>query len=321
MDFSRIREGLNEIRFIRSAKDAEGYYHKIAFLLPRMFGFQYQHTAVPASLQIEPTNCCNIRCICCPVSRCTRKKGFMEFDLFKKIIDDAFEIGVKRIHLYLHGEPLLHPQSMEMIRYIKTKGLSFNLVSNGMMFDEDNMREFLDTGADLGDHVVFSILGYSKHIHETIMTGIDHDRVVRNLISLIEHRGKRKKHAPVVEVIFYAMPENEQEKIRFKKFWSGKADHVRIIPRISESFRNYKMQDTSAVVHQRRCPNIWERMAIFWNGDVSLCCEDVDGDYILGNLQSKSIRDVWNGEKMLVFKRLHQQYEQHKHPLCSKCDM
>jgi len=41
------------------------------------------------SLIIEPTNTCNLRCTFCFVTEgMTREGGFMEFDLFKKIIDD-----------------------------------------------------------------------------------------------------------------------------------------------------------------------------------------------------------------------------------------
>ena len=321
MDFSKIRHGLKEITFIRSLKDAEIYFQKTAFLLPRIFGFQYRHTPVPASLQLEPTNCCNIRCICCPTARSSRKRGFMEFGLFQRIIDDASAIGVRRIHLYMHGEPMLHPKIVEMIRFIKSKGLFFNLVTNGMPFDDEKIKGILEAGVDLGDHIVFSVLGHSKNVHEKVMAGIDHDRVYGNISSLIELRRRRKRFTPIVEIVFYAMPENEREQIGLVNAWSGKVDHVRIISKISESFRGYKRSNLQEPAVKGRCPNIWERMGIFWNGDVTVCCEDVDGDYILGNLAQRTIREIWNHPELLALKRMHRRKEFHRHPLCSVCDM
>ena len=56
------------------------------------------------SLIIEPTNTCNLRCTFCFVTEgMTREGGFMEFDLFKKIIDDSpdLEHSVSYTHLTL----------------------------------------------------------------------------------------------------------------------------------------------------------------------------------------------------------------------------
>ncbi|GAI91258.1 unnamed protein product, partial [marine sediment metagenome] len=90
----------------------------------------------------------------------------MDFDFFKRIIDDASQIGVKTIHLYLHGESLLHPQLVEMISYIKSKNLEFNLTTNGMLLNKEKIELILHSGVSSADHIVFSILGYSKEVHE-----------------------------------------------------------------------------------------------------------------------------------------------------------
>ena len=43
----------------------------------------------PRGLMIEPSNICNANCVFCPSSDITRSRGFMTFELFKKIIDEA----------------------------------------------------------------------------------------------------------------------------------------------------------------------------------------------------------------------------------------
>jgi len=75
----------------------------------------------PRIIFIEPTNYCNYKCTICPITSMKRKKGFMNLDLFKKIVDEASNIGIKRINLQMYGEPLLHPKLLEMIRYAKSK--------------------------------------------------------------------------------------------------------------------------------------------------------------------------------------------------------
>jgi hypothetical protein len=88
MNLSWVKYGLKELRFIRSYEDINILYtQKIPFLFPRLLGSNYKDSPVPPSLQLEPTNFCNLRCVSCPRDNMTREKGFMEFNLFKKIID------------------------------------------------------------------------------------------------------------------------------------------------------------------------------------------------------------------------------------------
>ncbi|MFQ5646109.1 MAG: radical SAM protein, partial [bacterium] len=64
----------------------------------------------PSLLSIELTNHCNASCIMCPRKEMTRKKGHMEFSLFKKIINDCRSQPLKKINLFWFGESLLYPK-------------------------------------------------------------------------------------------------------------------------------------------------------------------------------------------------------------------
>jgi radical SAM protein with 4Fe4S-binding SPASM domain len=113
------------------------------------------------------------------------------------------------------------------------------------------------------------------------------------------------------------MPENAGEEQLYVKHWRGIVDHVREPVRISEQFAGTGIPRTRT----RTCRDFWERMTIYWNGDVALCCEDLDGAHILGNLKESTIREVWNGEKMRALKRLHRQKRFAELPLCAGCDL
>ncbi|MBY8999028.1 MAG: SPASM domain-containing protein [Candidatus Thorarchaeota archaeon] len=62
-------------------------------------------------------------------------------------------------------------------------------------------------------------------------------------------------------------------------------------------------------------------MTIGWNGDVILCCNDVDGEFILGNLSDQSISEIWNSKRLLAIKRIHKQKQFERIPICHTCDM
>jgi radical SAM protein with 4Fe4S-binding SPASM domain len=274
----------------------------------------------PPSLQIEPTNYCNVRCICCPTAGSSRPKGFMDFNLYQKIVDEAANLGISRLRMFLHGEPLLHPKITDMIQYAKLKNFSIQFTSNGFAFSAEKMWAILSCGVNREDHFTFSVLGFSKDVHELVMKRIQHEKVVRNILTFMELREQLKNNGPVIETIFYNTPENKYEEEQFYQYWHNRVDHVRMGGSISESFSAYK-KDPVVNLRTRTCANIWERMTIYWNGDVTICCEDVDGDWIIGNLKEQSIQEVWNSEKLRTIKFLHLEKRFSEFPFCYNCDM
>ena len=275
---------------------------------------------MPPRLEIEPTNYCNLNCRYCPRRESSREKGYMKFDLFQKIIDDASQIGVMGIDLYLLGESLLHPQFVEMVSYIKSKNLKVNVVTNGMLFSIEKIEAVLRSGLNIADSITFSMYGYSKEVNERLMRGVDHDKVLKNIHNFLKLREKCKGKGPSIEVIFYTVPENENEKEQFVKYWREIVDCV-IICKISKSFANLKKGKNTTMPRRKNCWILWNRMTILWNGDVTFCGCDIDGDYVLGNLKEQSIKEIWNSEQLLSIKKLHDKKQFHKIPLCSKCDI
>ena len=315
---SLIRDGLGGLRFLRSFCDLRIICQKVAYLLPRAIGALDRFTTMPPSLQIEPTNNGNARCICCSTARSSRPRGYMDFDLFRRIIDDAAQVGVKRVHLFLHGEPVLHPRIVEMISYIESRDLAIHLVTNGALLDTEKAGAILLSGISSADHITFSILGCSNAVHEKIMRNLNHDEVVVNITGSMESRTELGVNGPVIETAFCTMPENEHEKEQYFKYWHGKVDHTRLGGRTSESFA--KREGTSITPRKQTCKDLWKRMTVFWNGDVTLCSEDVDGDFLFGNLMDNSMTEIWNYEQLLYVKRIHRRRRFQELPFCVRCD-
>ena len=77
-----------------------------------------------ARMFIECTAACNISCTdaCCApetgITR-TRQAGMLDFDLFRRVIDEAGP-SLGRIDFFNYGEAFLHKRAIEMCEYIKT---------------------------------------------------------------------------------------------------------------------------------------------------------------------------------------------------------
>jgi len=304
---SYIRYALEELKIVRSFADLKALYQKATYFMPRVAFTRDRFRKVPPSLQIEPTNYCNVNCITCPSSRCSRQRGYMDFDLFQRIVDDASQIGVKIIALSLHGEPMLHPQIVEMIRYIKSKELAFNLTTNGTLFSSEKIEAILRAGVNSADTITFSVFGHSKEVHEGIMRRGNYEKEVKSIFEFLELLNKFGMNGPILETVYHTIPENEHEEQQYVKQWRGVVDHARLGGKISVSFSEYKKEGKPIEKRTQTCGRIWETMPVFWNGDVTICAQDVDGEWVLGNLKDYSITELWHHERLLALREIHKQ--------------
>ena len=94
-------------------------YRRQASLAARWLAYQARLTRPPTwpdRMYLESTNACNLRCIMCPTGRglAQRKKGFLDWDLFRQVIDEmAPHVATTTLHIW--GEPLLHPRIVDKI--------------------------------------------------------------------------------------------------------------------------------------------------------------------------------------------------------------
>ncbi|SHK40642.1 radical SAM/SPASM domain-containing protein [Tepidibacter formicigenes] len=105
------------------------------------------------------TNICNFKCKHC-YSNAVSYKSEEELSTkeVKKVIDDLASINVPVI-LLSGGEPLMRDDIFEIIKYIKYKGISVSLSTNGSLITQDTARILKDLGIG---YVGISLDGTSK---------------------------------------------------------------------------------------------------------------------------------------------------------------
>ena len=109
-----------------------------------------------------------------------------------------------------------------------------------MLFDKEKIEDILHAGVDSSDYFIFSILGYSKEVHEKIMAGVNHEKVTQNIMDFLMLRKKNKANGPIIETVFYSMPENIHEKEQYTKKWQDIVDRLVPVNEISEQFSDFK---------------------------------------------------------------------------------
>src|SRR3989344_7365917 len=111
-------------------------------------------------INLELTSRCNYSCVGCPTHDLLRGKGSMNFGLYKAIFD---EVGndIDRVFLWGYGEPLLHPQATELIRYANNFSAKKIMSTTGWKLED---LKDIDTLAAL-DELIISINGVSQEVY------------------------------------------------------------------------------------------------------------------------------------------------------------
>ena len=267
----------------------------------------------PLHLDIESTNDCNLKCLMCGRNWMKEKIGYIDWNLFTKIIDEAEKYHLPSVKFNYRGEPLLHPDIVKMVKYAKEKGiLEVQFNTNGLLLDEKKAEELIEAGLD---RIIFSFDGASKETYEKIRRGSNYERVINNIKNLVRLRNERGLKRPLVRTQMVKMPANEREVEDFVRMWLPINNRVAV---------NALMDMTGSKkeeVEHFSCPQIWQRLMICWDGHVRMCCGDWYGKFPLDDVKKTSVYDIWHGEKLNRIRKLHTEGNFNKISVCAHCDV
>ena len=187
------------------------YYFRLVQLFSSYKQRKTRISYMPFRLWVEPTSHCNLRCIMCPNKDLPREqKGFMDWTLYRKIIDEASEY-VFDIHLLHRGESLLHPDFFKMAQYAHDKGLTVKFHTNGTLLDEEKAYKLINSGID---QFSFSFDGYQKETYERIRVGGSFEKTVNNIVRFLEIKKKLKAKKPYTCLLYTSPSPRDRQKSR-----------------------------------------------------------------------------------------------------------
>lgn len=275
-----------------------------------------RHVAVkpPKYLKIETTNACQAKCVYCPRDEMTRKIGIMELPLFQKIVDDAVAMGIPSLHVQNYGEPLLDKGLVEKVRYAKQRGMPHvTFFTNGALLEEEISRQLIDAGLD---EINVSLDPGTKEMHDRIRLHLFHDDIVRNLETLIRVRRELQAPRPKVTIASVIHAENRGAIDDFIARWSPGVDEMHFQDEHTWGHATEELTRRTAYP----CLRLWLTLTVLWDGRVSMCCVDFDGQYVLGNVRQHRLQEIWNNE---AYRTLRQEHllRLEDNPLCSHCTL
>lgn len=270
---------------------------------------------------IEVTNTCNLNCDFCPRNDLSRGTGFMEFNLFKLVIERIKETGTRYVNLNRFGESLTHPQFMDMLRYAKNQEINnIGLVTNGQLLTTDVVEQIVD--ADI-DRVNISLDTLDKTKYENTRKGARLEKTLKGIDYLIQYRNKVGTKSPKIGIFSVLVTDDFEQMQRVFQTYKDRADFVEFRP-IAQYGSSQRLKELPHIkttkVNIMTCIQPWQRLNIYYNGDVNPCCGDVDGELVLGNIKDYSIKELWYGKEINRIRKLLTKKVLDALPVCLSCD-
>jgi len=275
---------------------------------------------IPLQIDLFAVDVCNLKCPMCPRQGFIPGKGYMEFSLVKKILDEASQFGLCAFNFAGLGEPTMYPDIFKVIRYAKDSGvIDVNMHTNGTRLNPAFNRQLLDSGLD---RLIVSLDSADKEHYEKIRVGASFEKVCAGVEDLVKQRNAHPQTRMHIKANFIEMNEKDPtEKNTFISYWKDKVDRIAILRYLDcqtgdETLfhkESYEQDDTFC------CPELWRRLIILSDGTATLCPRDMKKNNIIGNIHEQSISDIWTGDKMQQVRNLHRQGCFKKISSCSHC--
>ncbi|MBI3635202.1 MAG: radical SAM protein [Candidatus Rokubacteria bacterium] len=278
--------------------------------------------ATPLRIGVEVTNACNLNCVMCNTKLAKRRAGLIDVSLFETIVDEVAAAGVGSVELYTVGEPFLHPKLDRLVAIAYDHGLNVYLSTNAQFpLRVQSLYERFEAPAP---YLFLSIDGATKETYERIRRGARFERALETLEVVHALNQKRATRIPAsIRSILSSSNIGEISLFfrRYAKYFGPRDINFQLINGISPDTSYFiEAIPFEHLVHRKVPCHMPFRNAYFtFDGKVTLCARDYDGDLIVGDVRAESFTKIWNGQNAEAVREKHRRPETMDIPACLSC--
>ena len=281
----------------------------------------------PLSAHIDVSSVCNYKCSFCfqadmeGMKKVGLKRGFMSLVLFKKIIDDFSEFSdkIKKIKIGNHGEPTMNPNLVEMVEYASKSGRAeiIEIFTNGSKLEPKINAGLINAGLKrinislegLSDQRYLEVTG-TKQVFQEIIDGVKDLYIQKTkansplqiYVKIADEAHALKKESEEI----FNLTDNERQY--FINTFSNICDEIfieKVVPQWAETQLNKQNNVTDTGMYgqsisqwKETCPFIFMYMHFNCDGTVSPCTLDWPRKVVIGNVNTESVKEIWNGDSL-----------------------
>lgn len=273
---------------------------------------------LPISISIEPTTSCNLRCPECPsgLRAFSRPTGMMNESLYKNAIDQLAST-LSYLTFYFQGEPYLHPQFLDMVRYASAKKIYTATSTNAHFLKGDVARQTVESGLD---RLIISIDGTTQETYESYRVGGSLHKVLEGTENILHWKkvlNQKKLH--VVFQFLVVKPNEHQvgevyslaeklgvDQVVLKTAQIYDYQHGSELIPTQQQYARYKKNIDGTYVFKNKllnhCWKMWHSCVVTWDGKIVPCCFDKDAHFVLGDLNKDTFAEIWKSDKYNMFR-------------------
>ncbi len=132
----------------------------------------------PITIELNPTERCNLKCRSCWQRANTTKKNELSTDKLLSIVKEAAELGVKEFRIPGSGEPFIRNDILDVMREIKKHNMYGLLITNGTLLTGEIIEELVRISWDC---ITFSIDGPDSETNDYLRGDGVFEKVIKNL--------------------------------------------------------------------------------------------------------------------------------------------
>lgn len=274
-------------------------------------------TNIPRTMRIEISNVCNERCSICPYMNMKRKKWYMDEAIFEKALQEHSKIFDANLLFPANvWEPLIDTRIYSFIYKAKS---SYNykhiaMFSNATLLSKDNFDLLVTSWLT---ELMLTLHGLKEDNFKNITWFNDYPTVRNNIINAM--RANKEKNMPV-KIFLDIYSEYPVDEV-------NKDEIVHVANECWVKLSILQMKDTHTwwwkinAVRKRSiwCKRIYDQFWVLWNWDIVPCCIDVEWDYLLGNIQEKTLQEIFSDTSYLKLITLEKDKKISDLKLCEYC--
>lgn len=284
---------------------------------------------LPTHIRIETASACNLRCQHCTtgVAYKSTDRRVMSMETFERVLEQVRTLPTLHTAImYLGGEPLLNKHHATMCRRVKaeTQIRTVKFVTNAMLLNERWCEEIAAANVD-GIHI--SIDGRSPEENDRIRVGASYETVRANIHMLAEHLRQAgcRTRLMIANMVFRrpgdpdapGVPEFLLRDFPGMKIVSG---YAMVWPGMTADQTTLEDLAVYQDKPRRFCDHPFYDIGIRANGDVVLCCYDISGRHVMGNVMTDELLELYQSEAYVQIRRAMLRHDGRAVPeVCQRC--
>ena len=281
----------------------------------------------PVDVSLELSSSCNMKCSYCyhaDPKNVPFKMGVMSKEVAFKIIKESAEAGVNSLKFNWKGESTLNPHYSEITAYAKSLAhgsVFIDRLANSNFKINPRKRDEVFKGLCNLTKVKVSFDTLEKEVFEHQRAGGNYD-LTRENIDLFHDLPERIISGTklVIQAVRTKLNKDENLELLFKSRWPDAEISIREVVegRVEKDVSEYVDQDRD-FSNRQSCKQAHVRLIFNHDGKALPCCPDIGEHHVLGDIERKTVKEIFNGRSAKNLRKRLNNKEAFKYDPCKNC--